>query len=50
VDAELDAVAAGLRAGHSLPARWYADPALWPESERLVAHFQARVVEALRTG
>ncbi len=24
---ELDDVAAGLRAGHSLPARWYADPA-----------------------
>ncbi len=24
---DLDAVAAGLRAGHSLPARWYADPA-----------------------
>ncbi len=26
-DRDLDAVAAGLRAGHSLPARWYADPA-----------------------
>jgi phenylpropionate dioxygenase-like ring-hydroxylating dioxygenase large terminal subunit len=36
VDAELDAVAAGLRAGHSLPARWYADPALLVrEQERI---------------
>ena len=29
---ELEEVAAGLRAGHSLPARWYADPVSWRAS------------------
>ena len=35
-DTELDAVAAGLRAGHSLPARWYADPAVLAREQELI--------------
>ena len=33
---ELDAVAAGLDAGHSLPARWYADPAVLAGERELI--------------
>ena len=32
----LDAVADGLRAGHSLPARWYADPELLAREQELI--------------
>jgi hypothetical protein len=35
-DAELEAVAESLRVGHSLPARWYADP-------DVLAHEQERI-------
>jgi len=35
-DPELDAVAAGLGAGHSLPARWYADPEQHARERELV--------------
>jgi len=52
--ADLDAVADGLRAGHSLPARWYADDALLArEQERIFRRswqYAGRAEQVARAG
>jgi phenylpropionate dioxygenase-like ring-hydroxylating dioxygenase large terminal subunit len=54
VHVELDEVAAGLDAGHSLPARWYADPAqLAHEHERIFRrswHYAGRTEQVAEPG
>ena len=45
----LDAVADGLRAGHSLPARWYADPELLAREQELHLPAQLARTPAART-
>ena len=52
--AGLDAVADGLRAGHSLPARWYADPGLLAREQELIFrrswHYAGRADQVAEPG